>query len=286
MSGDVVAVEIPRSVEQVVALLGVLRAGAAYLPVDPAQPVARRDLVRADAGAAMTLTADDVRQAGRAPVRPVPAAPDDPAYLIYTSGSTGRPKGVLVPHRGDRQPARLAGPRVPARRRRPGAAPDLAELRPVRCWRSSGRSPPAPRSCSPARTATATPRGWPPPSRRARGHHAADRRLDAAARCGRPAGLGGAARVRAAATRSPARCAGAVRPGPAAQRLRAHRDGRPGRLVAARRPDRRGHRPHRTPGREHPRCTCSTGTCGRRGTGRAVRRGRAARRSATTTGPG
>ena len=50
VSGDVVAVEIPRSVELVVALLGVLRAGAAYLPVDPGYPADRRDFMRTDAG--------------------------------------------------------------------------------------------------------------------------------------------------------------------------------------------------------------------------------------------
>jgi amino acid adenylation domain-containing protein/non-ribosomal peptide synthase protein (TIGR01720 family) len=95
---DVVAVEIPRSPELVAALLGVLAAGAVYLPVDPALPAERRAFLRTDAGAAVTLTPDLVRAV-------VPAAPrfggGDPhggAYLIYTSGSTGVPKGVLVSH--------------------------------------------------------------------------------------------------------------------------------------------------------------------------------------------
>ncbi|OLR93075.1 non-ribosomal peptide synthetase [Actinokineospora bangkokensis] len=96
---DVVAVLAPRSVEQVVGLLGVLRAGGVHLPVDPAYPPQRRALLREDSGARAVLTTDDIR-AARTRV-PAPAVDTDPAqgaYLIYTSGSTGRPKGVLVPH--------------------------------------------------------------------------------------------------------------------------------------------------------------------------------------------
>ncbi|HEV7648872.1 MAG TPA: amino acid adenylation domain-containing protein [Actinophytocola sp.] len=98
--GGVVAVEIPRSPELVVALLGVLRAGAVYVPVDPGHPAERRDFLRADSGATTVLTAADVRAArDEATPRPCPAGPGDAAYLIYTSGSTGQPKGVAVPHR-------------------------------------------------------------------------------------------------------------------------------------------------------------------------------------------
>ena len=97
---DVVAVEIPRSPELVAALLGVLAAGAVYLPVDPGLPEERRAFLRADSGATVTLTPELVRA-------DVPAAasrfsggdPQGGAYLIYTSGSTGVPKGVLVSHR-------------------------------------------------------------------------------------------------------------------------------------------------------------------------------------------
>ncbi|MGH3757813.1 amino acid adenylation domain-containing protein [Actinophytocola sp.] len=98
--GDVVAVEIPRSVELVVALLGVLKSGAVYVPVDPDYPADRRAFLRTDSGATTTLTAADIRSARGVPTRrPAGATPGHPAYLIYTSGSTGLPKGVPVPHR-------------------------------------------------------------------------------------------------------------------------------------------------------------------------------------------
>ncbi|GAA3236813.1 hypothetical protein GCM10017691_35420 [Pseudonocardia petroleophila] len=105
---EVVAVAVPRSAELVVALLGVLGAGAAYLPVDLDQPAARTAAMLADAGAVAVVTADGAGLAGvpgvavdggggRAPVHR--AGPDHAAYLIFTSGSTGRPKGVVVTHR-------------------------------------------------------------------------------------------------------------------------------------------------------------------------------------------
>ncbi|MFC5993493.1 amino acid adenylation domain-containing protein [Pseudonocardia hispaniensis] len=108
---DVVAVELPRCAELIVALLGVLRAGAAYLPLDPDWPAPRRELMLADSRARARLFPADPGGIGLAVLRPGPrpatAAPDpdpdpDPdtaAYLIYTSGSTGRPKGVVVTHR-------------------------------------------------------------------------------------------------------------------------------------------------------------------------------------------
>ncbi|MHA6779791.1 amino acid adenylation domain-containing protein [Pseudonocardia saturnea] len=105
---DVVAVAVPRSVELMVALLGVLGSGAAYLPVDLDQPAARTVSMLADAGASAVVTLDGAAVAGvsgiavdgagsTAPARR--AAPDHAAYLIFTSGSTGRPKGVVVTHR-------------------------------------------------------------------------------------------------------------------------------------------------------------------------------------------
>ncbi|MEG8279144.1 amino acid adenylation domain-containing protein, partial [Streptomyces sp. AHA2] len=115
---DVVALALPRSAELVVAVLAVLKAGAAYLPVDPAYPAARVAHMVADAGPALVLTTTghraSVETASRTPVllldrldvtdqcadNPVTAlAPEHPAYVIYTSGSTGRPKGVVVAHR-------------------------------------------------------------------------------------------------------------------------------------------------------------------------------------------
>ncbi|MEZ3182638.1 amino acid adenylation domain-containing protein, partial [Streptomyces pimonensis] len=123
-----VAVAVPRSPDLVVALLAVLKAGAAYLPVDPGYPADRIAYMLDDArpvtvltttGAAASLPEDvrsgavrlddpDTGHALRAlpdgdpadDERTAPLRPDHPAYVIHTSGSTGRPKAVVVPHRG------------------------------------------------------------------------------------------------------------------------------------------------------------------------------------------
>ena len=120
---SVVAVLMERSAGLVTALLAVLKAGAAYLPVDPGYPAerigfmladARPVLVLADAAAGLVpdgagvpvLAVDDPAVAGEAagchPAGPGGAGvlPAHPAYVIYTSGSTGTPKGVAVPHAG------------------------------------------------------------------------------------------------------------------------------------------------------------------------------------------
>nr|WP_168496387.1 non-ribosomal peptide synthetase [Streptomyces sp. RLB1-33]QIY73939.1 amino acid adenylation domain-containing protein [Streptomyces sp. RLB1-33] len=107
--GQLIAVALHRSVELPVALLGVLKAGAAYVPVDPAYPAERIATIIADSAPRLaiahadgpvpegipTLTVGDAEAdaAGRNP------RPHDPAYVIFTSGSTGRPKGVVVEHR-------------------------------------------------------------------------------------------------------------------------------------------------------------------------------------------
>ncbi|WP_103380327.1 non-ribosomal peptide synthase/polyketide synthase [Pseudonocardia dioxanivorans] len=97
--GSVVAVRLERSIELIVALYAVHKAGAAYLPVDPGYPAERIAFVLEDARPVVVL--DDP---AAFPVDGDPANPDtvvtpaDPAYVIYTSGSTGRPKGVVVPH--------------------------------------------------------------------------------------------------------------------------------------------------------------------------------------------
>ncbi|NUS66706.1 MAG: amino acid adenylation domain-containing protein [Saccharothrix sp.] len=96
---DVVAVAVPRSVELLVALLGVLKAGAAYLPLDLDYPAERIEFMLADSGATTVVRPEDCADT-EAPRAELPAPhPDQPAYLIYTSGSTGRPKGVVVTHR-------------------------------------------------------------------------------------------------------------------------------------------------------------------------------------------
>ncbi|MFI9005883.1 amino acid adenylation domain-containing protein [Actinosynnema sp. NPDC053489] len=105
--GELVGVDLPRSPDLVVALVGVVRAGAAYLALDRLSPPDRLAGVVRDAGArwvlgdgpdvgASRIGMSEVDSPGAADV---PAGGDDPVYACYTSGSTGRPKGVLVPHR-------------------------------------------------------------------------------------------------------------------------------------------------------------------------------------------
>ncbi|ADB35337.1 amino acid adenylation domain protein [Kribbella flavida DSM 17836] len=111
--GELVALCLPRGPQQIAALLGVLKSGYAYLPLDPTVPVERLRLVVDDADAALVVTAEGMPDLGDRPrlriddldAGPVDrprtdVTPDDLAYCIYTSGSTGTPKGVLVPHRG------------------------------------------------------------------------------------------------------------------------------------------------------------------------------------------
>jgi amino acid adenylation domain-containing protein len=95
--GDVVGVRLERGTDLVVALLGVLRAGLAYLPLDPGYPEERISYVLADSGAAEVLTGVPEPGPEEGPLPPMPSA-TGLAYVIYTSGSTGRPKGVMVPH--------------------------------------------------------------------------------------------------------------------------------------------------------------------------------------------
>ncbi|HEX2441331.1 MAG TPA: amino acid adenylation domain-containing protein [Methylomirabilota bacterium] len=115
--GDVVGVWLPRSADFVVAILAILKAGAAYLPLDPGQPRLRLHSMLEDAGVRVVLARSardltlldrpldvvtlDADVAGRDPgPRAAEGGPDDLAYVMFTSGSTGRPKGVAVPHRG------------------------------------------------------------------------------------------------------------------------------------------------------------------------------------------
>ncbi|MFG1614622.1 amino acid adenylation domain-containing protein [Nonomuraea wenchangensis] len=112
--GDLAGICLSRDEWLVPALIGVLKAGAAYVPLDPAYPAERLRFMAEDSGVsvvvtsaaqrdtasltgAVTVLVDDVTPAARGPE--APGEPGDAAYVIYTSGSTGRPKGVVVEHR-------------------------------------------------------------------------------------------------------------------------------------------------------------------------------------------
>ncbi|MEU2396304.1 amino acid adenylation domain-containing protein, partial [Streptomyces sp. NPDC007369] len=99
---QVVAVALPRSPESIVAVLGVLKAGAAYLPVDPSYPQARISFMLDDARPSLVVDDPAMVTEGDWPDTDPDIALDvrHPAYVIYTSGSTGRPKGVVVSHTG------------------------------------------------------------------------------------------------------------------------------------------------------------------------------------------
>ncbi|MDQ2869303.1 MAG: amino acid adenylation domain-containing protein [Acidobacteriota bacterium] len=118
--GALVAICVQRSLEMVISILGTLKCGAAYVPIDPAYPQDRISYVLADSGSKLVLTDDSsstrlpdsglttlcfefiaTELDGQSGENLVPlAGADDLAYAIYTSGSTGRPKGVLVRHAG------------------------------------------------------------------------------------------------------------------------------------------------------------------------------------------
>ncbi|SEP95162.1 amino acid adenylation domain-containing protein [Lentzea albida] len=113
--GDLVGICLPREPSVVVAMLGVLKAGAAYVPLDPAHPPQRIADLLADARPSIVVSDERWRKSlpatgyvlidgsspDDAPAVGLPeVSPRDLAYVIFTSGSTGRPKGVLVEHRG------------------------------------------------------------------------------------------------------------------------------------------------------------------------------------------
>ena len=116
VAGSIVGIIVERSVEMIVGLLGVLKAGGAYLPIAPSYPRERRSFMLDDSNAALLVCRESVEAKAKeleiqvvtleklqpldsstAPLSPVSAF--SPAYIIYTSGTTGKPKGVLIEHR-------------------------------------------------------------------------------------------------------------------------------------------------------------------------------------------
>jgi non-ribosomal peptide synthetase component F len=114
--GALVALSSQRSPEMVIGILAILKAGAAYLPLDPADPTQRLEVIIEDARPAAILLQDQLRRKlpselqipilgledkSSALGRPIPAelSPESLAYVLYTSGSTGKPKGAMIPHR-------------------------------------------------------------------------------------------------------------------------------------------------------------------------------------------
>lgn len=120
--GQLVGLCLDRSADMIAALLGILKAGAAYLPLDPSFPAERLRFMVEDAQLALLVSTTALARAfslprerqllidadaeaiasapaTRLPVDAQTAQPGDPAHIIYTSGSTGKPKGVVIPHR-------------------------------------------------------------------------------------------------------------------------------------------------------------------------------------------
>lgn len=118
--GTLVGISITRSPELIAALLGTLKAGAAYVPLDPSYPAEWLKKALSDTGLSVLITdaaswpiietsltgsetvirTDEIPQNSVIPPQFLPVAPDELAYVMYTSGSTGEPKGVMIPHRG------------------------------------------------------------------------------------------------------------------------------------------------------------------------------------------
>jgi amino acid adenylation domain-containing protein len=117
--GDFVGIHLDRSELVLVSMMGILKAGAAYVPIDPAYPEDRKEYMMSDSNISLLISSTnymfdldffegtvfsvDVEfeaETFSAEALDIDIQPTDGAYIIYTSGSTGKPKGVLVPHKG------------------------------------------------------------------------------------------------------------------------------------------------------------------------------------------
>ncbi len=94
--GERVAVHGIRQASTIAGLLAIVKAGAAYVALDPRYPEERKRFILRDAGVRHVLTGEEPRPG---PAARVTMTPEDIAYIAYTSGTTGTPKGVCVPHR-------------------------------------------------------------------------------------------------------------------------------------------------------------------------------------------
>jgi amino acid adenylation domain-containing protein len=100
---DFVAVKMNRAKEYAAAVIGIQKAGAAFVPVDMSYPAERIEYMLADSNAKISLTEEDIKSiaAENTVAEPIDKSkPENRAYMIYTSGSTGRPKGVVLHQRG------------------------------------------------------------------------------------------------------------------------------------------------------------------------------------------
>jgi microcystin synthetase protein McyB len=112
-SGDRIGICLNRSPEMIVGILGILKSGGAYIPLDPAYPEKRLGYILEDSGTDLVVTSkelalnlgsvnrvliEDLTESSNSKYPAIDPSPDDLAYVIYTSGSTGQPKGVGVTH--------------------------------------------------------------------------------------------------------------------------------------------------------------------------------------------
>lgn len=100
--GDIVAVALPRKSYLIAALFGVLKAGAAYVPIDPEYPKERIDYILNDSGAKLLISSeniDSIQMHNEVGNPKTDVSSEDLCYSIYTSGTTGKPKGTMIRHR-------------------------------------------------------------------------------------------------------------------------------------------------------------------------------------------